>query len=258
MRTIIEMVNHTRLDCSLGSATGMRAGVVQAINHARHRSTFGKLLVDAPLMQNVLADLAIESEAATIARAAPRRAPTTRRSPATTRRRPSSGSPTRCSSTGPASAPRRTRSSAGVPRRQRLRRGVRDAAALPRGPAELDLGGLGERPVPRRAAGDGQEPGLGRRLLRRGLGGIRSPARSLRLRAARGPRRHGRDRVARALTGRANGAGAPGIAPDPLRRRGRRRRLLRLPPGRRLGPGVRHPARRHRLRARIIDRHAAA
>jgi putative acyl-CoA dehydrogenase len=67
VRTIIEMVNHTRLDCSLGSATGMRAGVVQAINHARHRSTFGKLLVEAPLMQNVLADLAVESEAATIA-----------------------------------------------------------------------------------------------------------------------------------------------------------------------------------------------
>jgi putative acyl-CoA dehydrogenase len=67
VRTIIEMVNHTRLDCSLGSATGMRAGVVQAIHHARHRSTFGKLLIDAPLMQNVLADLCVESEAATIA-----------------------------------------------------------------------------------------------------------------------------------------------------------------------------------------------
>jgi putative acyl-CoA dehydrogenase len=67
VRTIIEMVNHTRLDCTLGSAGGMRAGVVQAIHHARHRSTFGTLLVDAPLMQNVLADLAIESEAATIA-----------------------------------------------------------------------------------------------------------------------------------------------------------------------------------------------
>ena len=66
VRTIIEMVNHTRLDCTLGSACGMRAGVVQAIQHARHRSTFGKLLIEAPLMQNVLADLAVESEAATI------------------------------------------------------------------------------------------------------------------------------------------------------------------------------------------------
>src|SRR3954452_10388291 len=65
VRTIIEMVNHTRLDCASGSATGMRHGVAQAINHASHRSTFGNLLVDQPLMQNVLADLAVESEAAT-------------------------------------------------------------------------------------------------------------------------------------------------------------------------------------------------
>jgi putative acyl-CoA dehydrogenase len=67
VRTIIEMVNLTRLDCAQGSATGMRAGVAQAIHHASHRSTFGKTLTDHPLMQNVLADLAVESEAATIA-----------------------------------------------------------------------------------------------------------------------------------------------------------------------------------------------
>src|SRR5215203_983584 len=66
VRTIIEMVNHTRLDCATGSSTGMRHGVAQAINHADHRSTFGKVLVEQQLMQNVLADLAIESEAATI------------------------------------------------------------------------------------------------------------------------------------------------------------------------------------------------
>jgi putative acyl-CoA dehydrogenase len=65
--TIIEMVNHTRLDCCLGAAAGLRAGTAHAIHHARHRSTFGKLLAEQPLMQNVLADLAIESEAATIA-----------------------------------------------------------------------------------------------------------------------------------------------------------------------------------------------
>jgi putative acyl-CoA dehydrogenase len=64
---IIEMVNHTRLDCLLGSATGMRRGFVEAAWHARHRSAFGKLLVDQPAMQNVLADLALESEAATVA-----------------------------------------------------------------------------------------------------------------------------------------------------------------------------------------------
>jgi putative acyl-CoA dehydrogenase len=65
--TIIEMVNHTRLDCLLGSATGMRRGFVEAAWHAKHRSAFGKLLVDQPAMQNVLADLALESEAATAA-----------------------------------------------------------------------------------------------------------------------------------------------------------------------------------------------
>ena len=64
--TIIEMVNHTRLDCVLGSTTGMRVGVEQASWHAAHRSAFGAPLADQPLMQNVLADLAVESEAATI------------------------------------------------------------------------------------------------------------------------------------------------------------------------------------------------
>jgi putative acyl-CoA dehydrogenase len=64
--TIIEMVNHTRLDCAVGSAAGMRFATAAAINHTTHRSAFGKRLVEQPLMQNVLADLAIESEAATI------------------------------------------------------------------------------------------------------------------------------------------------------------------------------------------------
>jgi putative acyl-CoA dehydrogenase len=63
--TIIEMVGHTRLDCVIGGAAGMRAGVVQAAHHAAHRSAFGKLLIDQPLMRNVLADLCVESEAAT-------------------------------------------------------------------------------------------------------------------------------------------------------------------------------------------------
>jgi putative acyl-CoA dehydrogenase len=66
VRTIIEMVNHTRLDCVIGGATGMRAGVAQAIHHASQRSVFGRELSEQPLMRNVLADLAVESEAATI------------------------------------------------------------------------------------------------------------------------------------------------------------------------------------------------
>jgi len=63
--TIIEMVTMTRLDCVLGSTALMRQAVVQASHHAAHRSAFGSRLVDKPLMRNVLADLAIEAEAAT-------------------------------------------------------------------------------------------------------------------------------------------------------------------------------------------------
>ena len=66
VRTIIEMVNHTRLDCVIGSASLMRQAVAQATHHTAHRTAFGKLLTDQPLMVNVLADLAIESEATTI------------------------------------------------------------------------------------------------------------------------------------------------------------------------------------------------
>ncbi len=63
--TIIEMVGHTRLDCVIGTAAGMRVGVVNATHHAAHRSAFGRKLIDQPLMRNVLADLCLESEAAT-------------------------------------------------------------------------------------------------------------------------------------------------------------------------------------------------
>ncbi|MEU9166381.1 acyl-CoA dehydrogenase family protein [Streptomyces sp. NPDC048420] len=65
VKTIIEMVNCTRLDCVMMSATLMRRTLVEAGHHARHRSAFGARLVDQPLMRNVLADLALESEAAT-------------------------------------------------------------------------------------------------------------------------------------------------------------------------------------------------
>ncbi|MGD0558892.1 MAG: isovaleryl-CoA dehydrogenase [Streptosporangiaceae bacterium] len=65
VRTIIEMVNMTRLDCVLGAATAMRTAVVAAVHHASYRSAFGARLIEAPLMENVLADLALESEATT-------------------------------------------------------------------------------------------------------------------------------------------------------------------------------------------------
>jgi putative acyl-CoA dehydrogenase len=63
--TIIEMVGHTRLDCVIGGAAGMRTGVVNATHHATYRSAFGKRLIEQPLMGNVLADLCVEAEAAT-------------------------------------------------------------------------------------------------------------------------------------------------------------------------------------------------
>ncbi|MBL4846169.1 MAG: acyl-CoA dehydrogenase family protein [Planctomycetes bacterium] len=64
--TIIEMVHSTRVDVTLGSAGIMRTALVQALHHTRHRSAFGKRLIEQPLMRNVLADLALESEAATV------------------------------------------------------------------------------------------------------------------------------------------------------------------------------------------------
>ncbi len=63
--TILEMVRHTRLDCALGSAATLRRAVAEAVHHATHREAFGTRLVEQPLMTNVLADLCLESEAAT-------------------------------------------------------------------------------------------------------------------------------------------------------------------------------------------------
>ncbi len=62
---IMEMVRHTRLDCAVGSAATLRRAVAESVHHCGNRKAFGKLLIEQPLMQNVLADLALESEAAT-------------------------------------------------------------------------------------------------------------------------------------------------------------------------------------------------
>ncbi|MBX3311783.1 MAG: acyl-CoA dehydrogenase family protein [Microbacteriaceae bacterium] len=67
VKTIVEMVNSTRLDCVIGSAAIMRLGVAHATNHVSQREAFGKKLIDQPLMRNVIADLAIEAEGATLA-----------------------------------------------------------------------------------------------------------------------------------------------------------------------------------------------
>ena len=150
--TIIEMVSATRLDCVLGSAAGMRLGCVTAVHYATHRRAFGASLISQPLMASVLADLALESEAATTL--ALRLAGCGRPGrPAGTRReaRPAAGRAARRQVLGLQARAAARRRGAGVPRRQRLRGGVRHAPAVPRGAAELDLGGLRQRDRPGRA-----------------------------------------------------------------------------------------------------------
>ena len=140
VRTIIEMVNHTRLDCVLGGATGMRVGVAQAIHHATHRSVFGRELVEQPLMRNVLADLAIESEAATIAALRLARAydeAIAGDEEAQNFKRIANAVLKYWICKRAVDARRR---GARVPRRQRLRRGVGDAPPLPREPARTRSG----------------------------------------------------------------------------------------------------------------------
>jgi putative acyl-CoA dehydrogenase len=66
VRTIVPMIHHTRLDAAISAAAVMRQAVVQALHHTAHRNAFGARLADQPLMRNVLADLALESEAATV------------------------------------------------------------------------------------------------------------------------------------------------------------------------------------------------
>ena len=166
VRTIIEMVAATRLDCVLGSASLMRRALAEASWHVAHRSAFGGLLADKPLMQNVVADLAVESEAATalgIRLAARRRRPG----------RPARGgaAPDRAAARqvlGLQAHPDDGGRGARVPGRQRVRRGVGDAPALPGVPAELDLGGLGQRQRPRRPACALAGAGSARRLADRG------------------------------------------------------------------------------------------
>ena len=129
--TIIEMVNLTRLDCTLGSATSMRTGLTRAIHHAQHRKAFGAYLIDQPLMRNVLADLAVEAEAATMV--AMRMAGATDKCDS---RRPDRSAvpphrPGGQQVLGVQACHPARRRGAGMPGRQRLCRGVRDATAVP-------------------------------------------------------------------------------------------------------------------------------
>ena len=176
VRTIIEMVAATRLDCVLGSASLMRRAVAEASWHVAHRSAFGSLLADKPLMQNVVADLAVESEAAT-ALALRLAAAVDRPDDAHERALRRIALPAGEVLGLQAHADGRRRG-AGVSGRQRLRRGLRPAAALPRVAAELDLGGLRQRQRPRRPARARPRARRARRLGDRGRAGPAAPTRA--------------------------------------------------------------------------------
>ena len=248
--TIIDMVNHTRLDCVIGVSAGFRWGTAMAIHHASHRSAFGKPLVEQPLMRNVLADLAVESEAATIsalwlarafdeAHAGDERAVELRRlaTPVlkywTCKRAPvhavealeclggngyveESGMPRLYRESPLASI---WEGSGNVQCLDVLRAMAKNPASVETFFAEIDEAQRGEPPPRRR-----------------------------RRRASRGARRPRGDRSPGAPRRRVDGAGAPGLASGPLRRPGGRRRLFGLPAGWRRRPRVRHPAGRGRLR----------
>ena len=131
----------------------MRQATAQALHHAAHRRAFGKALVDQPLMRNVLADLAVESEAARVTALRLARAfDEAARGDERRRRLPPAGDRGGqvLGVQAPADGGGR---GAGVPGRQRLRRGVDHAPAVPGEPAQRHLGGVGQRDLPGRAAG---------------------------------------------------------------------------------------------------------
>jgi len=166
VRTIINMVQLTRLDCAIASAGLMRMALAQAIHHARFRTVFQKHLVDQPMMRAVLADMALEVEAATaltlrlarafdLAEADPREA---------ARAAAHAGGEI----LGVQARARLDLRGDGVSRRQRLCRGEHVAAPLSRGAGQRDLGRLRQRDVSRRAAGARPGP----RSRARGAGGV--------------------------------------------------------------------------------------
>ena len=217
--TIIEMVNHTRLDCVIGAAAGMRQGVAQATHHAAHRAAFGKRLVEQPLMQNVLADLCLESEAATVAMLRLARA----YDAGLARRRRAALRPHRHRGDqvlGVQALAGARRRSARMSGRQRLRRGIAHAAPLSRGAAQLDLGGQRQRHLPRRAARHGARTRGGRGVLHRDRCRARRRSAPRCLCGAAAPRAQHvrRHRSASPTGGRAYGAGAASRAARAQRR----------------------------------------
>ena len=207
--TIIEMVTHTRLDCVLAPAPSMRAAVVHACTTPPTARRSG-LLVDQPLMRNVLADLAVESEAATTVALRLPRATDRRRAARARALLPAGAAGGQV--LGMQASARARRRGAGMPGRQRLRRGVRHAQAVPGVAAVLHLGRLGERRRARRVARADSPAGLALR---------RSSPSSLSPRApTAGWTRRSRDSARRPPTRRSHPpAASPRRWPSPSRRR---------------------------------------
>ncbi len=255
--TIIEMVGHTRLDCVIGSAAGMRSGVACATHHAAHRSAFGKTLIDQPLMQQRARRPVHRVRGHDGAGDAP--GARLRRSPGRRRRRRERDRRAAVQAPGHGrrqvldlqARPQPRLRVARVPRRRRLRRGVGHAAPVPRGAAGVDLGGLGQRDEPRRAARADALAALARGLLCTRSSRRAAPTRAWtrawtasRSSSATQPR----SRPARGASSKTWPCACRARCSCATAPRARRRRLLRLAPGRRRRPRVRHAARRQRLR----------
>ena len=235
--TIIEMVGHTRLDCVIGSAAGMRSGVVSATWHTAHRSAFGKVLIDQPLMRNVLADLCVESEATTALAMRLARAYDEAHDDADAGENETDAQLFKRLATAVGKywtckrAPNHAFESLECLGGAGYVEESGHAAPLPRGAAGLDLGGLGQRHEPRRAARADALAALARGVPRTRSSrprGADAPPR----RARRGPEgavRRPRDaRDARPPRGRIDGAVPAGLAARAPRRPRRGRRLLRV------------------------------
>ena len=206
--TIIEMVNHTRLDCVIGTAARDarrgRAGDVARRAPQRVRQAPGRPAADGQRARRPRDRVRGGDRARAAPRARLRRGADDPSADAFKRLATAVGQVPRLQA-----RPRPRLRGAGVPGRQRLRRGVGDAAPVPRGAAGLDLGGLGQRHGPRRPARAGPQPRGARRLLRRGRRRPPAPTRGS-TRFAAATRAEFADleatRAARPARGRAHGA----------------------------------------------------
>ncbi len=254
--TIIEMVGHTRLDCVIGTAAGMRVGVVNATHHTAHRSAFGKTLIDQPLMRNVLADLCVESEATTALAMRLARAYDEAHADADAGEDSSDAQLFKrlATAVGKYWTCKRAPNHAFESLECLGGAGYVEESGMPRLYREAPLASIWE------GSGNVMSLDVLRALTRsprslevflaRGRAGERrgrAPGRARR--APEGPvRRSGHARAARPARGRRHGAVPAGLAAGAPRAAGGRRRVLRLAPGRRRRARVRHAAGGRRLR----------